>query len=89
MARKLKINEQILTLFDENKKFIALGSESIEDDNLIKKLISEKISKKTKYHTKDLWATLGFSNDSPINWTGELEFSEDGNENIEDASVLE
>ncbi|MBL4898770.1 MAG: hypothetical protein JKX76_03865 [Colwellia sp.] len=61
-------------------QFIVLGSEEGETDNL-RELVRNKIRGEVKEKVPGVWGTLGWANDSGVEWPGELHFSGKGNDN--------
>jgi pimeloyl-ACP methyl ester carboxylesterase len=64
------------------KRFLLIGSDSVKHRRFMRKIIKPKLKKQFAPNVPGFWATLGFSDGTLKNWTGNLEVSEYGNDNI-------
>ncbi|MFN0274388.1 MAG: hypothetical protein ACKVPJ_01480 [Chitinophagales bacterium] len=70
---------------NDKVKFLLLGSDT-EPGPVMRRAIKAKVNKTTTEPVSTVWATLGMADDSDVLWSGELKFSETGNDRSVDAT---
>lgn len=81
--RPINLNEELLKYSRDNKKYLILGSDKMEDSIYVEENVVPKIKRDRKDAVDGFWGTLGFADDNPIDWTGTLKFSRIGNGEFE------
>ncbi len=73
--------EEIATKAEDKKHYVLLGDTDITKSELLKEAIEGKIGTKNKNEfVPGFWGTLGMPDDSPIDFSGNLQMSKYGNE---------
>ncbi len=81
--RTINLNTQLVDFTEDNRKYLILGSDKMEDTIYVKENVVPRIKKTKKDLIDGFWGTLGFADDTPIDWTGTLKFSRNGNNEFE------
>ena len=85
-----KTSSKKLNPDNDQERFIVLRSESLDEriereGRGLTLDIKEKILRKQDAHIiEGAWGTLGYADDSPVQWTGRLLFSNEGNSSFEE-----
>lgn len=73
----------------EEKKFILLRSEKADDETFLKDFAVPKIKNRDDANKiPGVWGTIGYQDDSAIDWTGTLECSNEGNNDFIERSTV-
>jgi len=88
--RTIELNPLSFIASPDEKKFILLRSKQADkDESFLNDFAVPKILKKDNANKiPGVWGTLGYSDDRPINWTGILECSNEGNDDFVENSTV-
>lgn len=81
--KSLQFDDNAFLASPESKHFIMLGTKKLENKDYVDQEILKKINKQSLVTNNELWGTLGLANDSKIEWSGNLEISELGNNDFQ------
>ncbi len=80
--RPIDLNKELLKYSRDDKKYLILGSDKMKDTAYVAENVVPKIKRDKKDAVEGFWGTLGFADDNPIDWTGTLKFSRNGNDDF-------
>lgn len=87
--RTIELDVQSFIASPEEKKFILLRSEKADDVTFLTGFAVPKIKNRDNANKiPGVWGTLGYQDNSPIDWTGKLECSNEGNNDFIEGSTV-
>lgn len=88
--RTLKLDTLSFIASPNEKKFILLRSEKADNPEFLESFAVPKVLNRNEANKiPGVWGTLGYANNKPIDWSGELQCSNEGNDDFESNSTVE